>query len=63
MRSDDLEWLPPNGAHLTVEELASMMTSLRSLIDGTDAAEPNRAHAVTIAYVLANAIDRQDGAS
>lgn len=63
MRSDDLEWLPPHGARLTVEELASMMTSLRSLIDGTEADEPNRAHAVTIAYVLANAIDRQDGAS
>ena len=63
MRSKGLDWLPPNGAHLTVEELDTMMTSLRSLIDGTDADEPNRAHAVTIAYTLATAIDREDGRS
>ncbi len=37
-----------------------MLISLRSLIDGTDVDEPNRAHAVAMAYVLTAAIDRED---
>lgn len=39
-----------------------MLISLRSLIDGTDVDEPNRAHAIAIAiaYVLTAAIDREE---
>jgi hypothetical protein len=46
------------GAHLTRDDLERTIRSLRSLIDGTDPDEPNRAHAVTIAYVIAAAIER-----
>ncbi len=60
MRLDDLDWLPPSGAHLTLEDVTTMLISLRSLIDGTDVDEPNRAHAVAMAYVLTAAIDRED---
>lgn len=60
MRSDDHEWLPATGACLTVEEVATTMMSLRSLIDGTESDEPNRAHAVTIAYLLGDAIEREE---
>jgi len=50
----DLSWLPSGGAHLTHLELARVVRALRALIDGT---EPD-AHAVTIAYVVAGAVDR-----
>jgi hypothetical protein len=60
VRSTDLDWLLPHGVHLATDEVVSMLTSLRSLIDGTDADEPNRAQAVTMAYTLAHAIDRED---
>jgi hypothetical protein len=39
------------------------MRSLRSIIDGTEPDEPNRSHAVTIAYVVGDAIDRTGGSS
>jgi len=53
-----LDWLPEKGAHLTRDDLERTSRSLRSLIDGTDSDEANRAHAVTIAYVIADAIER-----
>jgi len=58
--SSELDWLPAGGACLTAAELTSVLVSLRSLIDGTDPDEPNRAHVVTIAYEVATAIDRED---
>jgi hypothetical protein len=56
----DLGWLPPEGIWLTRDDLGWLLASLRSLIDGTDPDEPNRAHAMTIALVLARAIERED---
>lgn len=38
-----------------------MFIALRALISGTDADEPNRAHAVSIAHILSDAIDRSRG--
>jgi hypothetical protein len=61
MPLDDLDWLPPDGVRLTRHDLESLLPSLWSLFDGTDADEPNRAHATTIAFVLADAINREDG--
>lgn len=45
------------------EELVEVFHSSRALIDGTDADEPNRAHAVSIAYVLSEAIEREGDGS
>jgi hypothetical protein len=36
---------------------------VRALISGTEPDEPNRAHAVTIAFVAAAAIDRAGGST
>lgn len=58
---DDLGWLPVEGALLTQQELFDMSIALRALISGTDADEPNRAHAVSIAHILSDAIDRSGG--
>lgn len=58
MRVGDLDWLPNDGVHLDRNELAVVVTALRALIDGSEPDEPNRAHAVTIAYVVADAIER-----
>ena len=55
---DDLDWLPEHGAHLTVSELRSIFELLRALVDGTDEAEPNRAHTVSIAWVISSAVER-----
>lgn len=63
MEVDDLGWLPPAGIRLDRDELVVVMTCLRALIDGTAPDEPNRAHAVTIAYVVADAIERLGGTS
>ena len=38
-----------------------MMVSLRAIIAGTEPDEPNRAHAVTIAFVVAEAVERAGG--
>jgi hypothetical protein len=63
MNVDELDWLPPGGVRLDREELVVVVTWLRALVDGTKPDEPNRAHAVTIAYVVADAIERSGGAS
>jgi hypothetical protein len=53
---------PSGGSHLDRDELARVVVALRALIDGSEPDEPNRAHAVTIAYVVADAIERAGGA-
>ena len=58
MNVEDLDWLPSRGVRLDRDELALVVVSLRALIDGSEPDEPNRAHAVTIAYVVADAIER-----
>ena len=63
MAGEGLGWLPPGGARLTRDELADVMHALRALISGTEPDEPNRAHAVTIAYAVAGAIEREGGAA
>jgi len=50
--------LRPAGIQLDRDELALVVVALRALIDGSEPDEPNRAHAVTIAYVIADAIER-----
>jgi hypothetical protein len=57
----DLSWLPSGGAHLTQLELAGVVRALRALIDDTEPGDPNHAHAVTIAYLIAGAVDRRGG--
>jgi len=59
---EDLGWLPSDGVHLDRDELTPVVVALRALINGSDPDEPNRAHAVTIAYVVADAIERTEGA-
>jgi hypothetical protein len=54
-----LDWIPVDGCHLTHDEIVEILGSLRALVDGTDPDEPNRAHAVSIAYVVAEAIERE----
>lgn len=58
---EDLPWVPVGGACLTRGELIEIFVALRALVNGTDPDEPNRAHAVTIAYVVAEAIEREGG--
>ena len=62
MKVEDLGWLPSGGVHLDRDELALVVVALRALIDGSEPDEPNRAHAVAIAYVVADAIERTGGA-
>jgi hypothetical protein len=51
--------VPPHETHDTRKAgIGTHSGSLRALIDGSEPDEPNRAHAVTIAYVVADAIDR-----
>jgi hypothetical protein len=57
----ELDWLPPNGIHLTVMELGQVLEALRGVIDGTVSDEPNRAHAVSITTVIGNAVSREEG--
>ena len=60
---DDLEWVPDDGISLTLVEVKRVLVALRSLIAGTDRLEPNRAYAVEIAVVIAEALERQEGDS
>jgi hypothetical protein len=62
MKVEVLGWLPSEGVHLDRDELALVVVALRALIDGSEPDEPNRARAVTIAYVVADAIERTGGA-
>lgn len=56
-----LEWIPERGCYLSRPDLLEIFVALRALVDGTSPDEPNRAHAVTIAYVVAEAIERAGG--
>ena len=58
---EDLGWLPGDGAALTVEELVDCFAALRALLQAIPESEPARAHAVTVALVLARAVDRATG--
>jgi hypothetical protein len=60
---DDLDWIPNAGCHLSHGDLIQIFTALRALVNGTEPDEPNRAHAVTVAYVVAEAIERAGGGS
>jgi hypothetical protein len=60
-RPDDLDWLPAEGTHLTHQALVELFISLRALIDGTDEIEPNRSHAISIAFVLRDAMRETRG--
>ena len=63
LQDDGLDWIPVDGCRLLREELVEVFETLRALIDGTEGDEPNRAHAVSIAYVLAEAIEREGDGS
>jgi hypothetical protein len=58
---DDLDLIPARGAHLAHAELVAIMRTLRALVAGTVDHEPNRAHAVSIAYIVTTAMDRAKG--
>lgn len=58
-----LDWLPPRGVRLTRDEFATVLRALRAIISGTEPHEPNRAHAVTIAFALGAAVEREGGAT
>ena len=58
-----LDWIPVEGCHLTHDDLAEIFESLRALVDGTAPDEPNCSYAVSIAYVVAEAIERLGGGS
>ena len=62
MKVEDLGWLPSGGVHLDRDELALVVVALRALIDGSEPDGPNRPHAVTMAYVVADAIEGTGGA-
>ena len=59
--ADGLEWLPDGGVVLTRRDLERIFLDLRALINGTDALDPNRAHAVDIAVTLTQALERNSG--
>ena len=59
--AERLEWLPDDGVVLTKADLELIFIDLRALIDGTDALEANRAHAVDIALTITRALERASG--
>ena len=59
--SDDLDWLPDEGVVLTRHDLERILIDLRTLIDGTDALDANRAHTVDIAITITQALERGSG--
>ena len=61
MRDEDLAWLPAGGVRLSRDRLATIFEALRALVQGTEPDEPNRAYAVTVAYVISEAIDDAGG--
>lgn len=61
MSRSELDWLPPGGIHLDVPDLARILEALRGVLDRTVSDEPNRAHAVSIATVIGNAVSREEG--
>jgi hypothetical protein len=56
-----LDWLPEDGVVLTRADVERILIDLRALIRGTERAEPNRAYAVDIAVVIAEALERHLG--
>jgi hypothetical protein len=59
--ADSLDWLPDEGVVLTRRDLERIFFDLGALIDGTDALDANRAHAVDIAIVITQALERGSG--
>jgi hypothetical protein len=59
--SEDLDWLPDDGVVLTRRDLERIFIDLRALIDGTDALDANRAHAIDIAIAITQALERGSG--
>ena len=59
--AEGLAWLPDDGVVLTKGDLERIFRSLRALISGTDALDPNRSHAVDIAVALTQALERHSG--
>lgn len=59
--NEDLDWLPDEGVALTRRDLERIMIDLRALIDGTDALDANRAHAVDIVITITQALERGSG--
>jgi len=59
--AEGLDWLPDDGVVLTRIDLERIFVSLRALIDGTDALDANRAHAVDIAITITRALERGSG--
>jgi hypothetical protein len=57
----NLDWLPPDGVALSVDEVRRILRALQALIGGTDEMEPNRSHTVEIAVITGEALERQDG--
>jgi len=51
--------LPPDGIRLELDELVVLVDAIRALIDGSSSDEPNRAHILTIAFIIAEAVDRR----
>jgi hypothetical protein len=58
---EGLGWLPDDGVALTRFDLERIFRDLRALINGTVALDANRAHAVDIAVVLTQALERERG--
>jgi hypothetical protein len=58
---EGLGWLPDDGVALTRFDLERIFRDLRALINGTAALDANRAHAVDIAVVLTQALERERG--
>jgi hypothetical protein len=46
---------------MTVLEVEHVLEALRGVSDGTVSDEPNRAHAMSIATVIGNAVSREEG--
>jgi hypothetical protein len=57
----ELDWLPDEGVVLTRDDLERIFLDLRALIDGTEELDANRAHAVDIAVVITEALERRSG--
>ncbi len=50
--------LPPAGIRIERDELVVVVDAIRALIDGSSPDEPNRAHILTIAFIIAEAVER-----
>jgi hypothetical protein len=57
----ELDWLPDEGVVLTRDDVERIFLDRRALIDGTERLDANRAHAVDIAVVITQALERASG--